>query len=421
LALHFNYGSKLVGDSTWREIKKKPVFDFDEPNLLIEPLTGFIRDWTRSLPRELSTLGSSDKDQATPPELADFVELNQSLMRFDQKSLPVLRKAAQTFVSCVHSMNLEPHQAWSQIWDTQGDGAGGEQKVNWGALHALDKFTQDFRSQEGEGLEHIISPLAASEQMVRTAFSTAVWKDFTATWNAVMSKYEKQGFQVSFPFMPHAEKEAPLGDLMNFFQDLEALAETFHLMPKADDGKQPAVPPAAAQGGQAVFPMAKRMIKDMQAGQRKRFLDLCLGFRSFIEGRSLEKPLVIKAAMVPGVVGHYVHWVRVAFADGTHYDLNVYGKPPVEIPVQGREGSVTFEGLDVNKIPTTAFTMTQGDLALLQLPYAFGVPQDLDRKHWLVEGRLPSIEEPGKMIPFQLNLLFNQGTPEPLFWPERAQ
>jgi hypothetical protein len=65
--------------------------------------------------------------------------------------------------------------------------------------------------------------------------------------------------------------------------------------------------------------------------------------------------------------------------------------------------------------------MTQGDLALLQLPYAFGVPQDLDRKHWLVEGRLPSIEEPGKMIPFQLNLLFNQGTPEPLFWPERAQ
>ena len=421
LALNLKLGADSLQEAGWEDIKKEPLFDLEQPEILIQPISQFIRDWKRSLPRELASLGQGDNPQAASPELADFEETNKLLLRFEQNHLPNLRKAAQAFVGCVHNLSLSPHRAWSQIWSTSGPGASGQNPVSWGALHSLENFIQAFKSQEGDSLQQIITPLAALEKKVRNVFERSVVDDFLNTWNALLTKYEKLGFNVSFPFMPQGERETELNDLIHFFQDLETLGKTYHIVqqPPNKDAAPAALPGDALNT--AVFPEAKRIIKLMQSGQRQSFIEQCVKFRQFIEGRSLDQPLSAQVAMVPGEIGRLVHWVRLAFANGNHYDLNVYGKPPVEVPVHGREGTVTFQGLDVNKIPVTAFKFTQGDLAFLQLPYSFGAHLDQDRKHWLVEGRLPSVDEPGKMVPFKVNLLFNQGLPQPLFWPVKAR
>ncbi len=406
----FEFGGNLLNEQPWSEIKRDPVFATGDAYALVSPVSEFLNDWIQDLPHEFMSFGKLGSKNPPPRELGEFLALNQSIIRFREKWLPRLRKAAQQFVTCVHDLDLDPARAWAQIWNTAGPGASGRDRVSWGALMALSGFRDAFEAENGQVLENITGTLVDIQSNLIAIFQGAVVRDFNRQWQALLHKYQKLGFDQAFPFNLRGKSEIDRRQLADFFEELRGLAQAYALLPRKTQGK-----PA---GSELAAP-ARRVQSLILLGGREQFIQSCLALEKFLSPRGRRSPLKAKVRLKPGGIGSQVHWVRLQLGRGGHYDLNVYGRPAVTIDLQEEADAVTFQALDMNKNPLASFTATRGDHALLQLPYAWGTTSDPARKVWIIHGRVPSVASPGKMIPFQMEMTFNTSLPELPKWPSR--
>jgi hypothetical protein len=274
----------------------------------------------------------------------------------------------------------------------------------------MSGFRDAFEADNGPVLENLTGALVDVERNVVQAFEEAVLADFTRQWNALLIKYEKLGFAEAFPFAMQGEREISRKNLMDFINELEALVRSFALLQPRTPGK-----PA----GTKLVQRADRLLARMKQNGDLEFVRSCLALKAFLTARGLTKPRQVIVKLIPGDIGRHVHWVRIQLGQGGRYDLNVYGKPPATIPLHAGTGALTYQGLDMNKNPLASLTVTKGDFALLQLPYSWGGTKDPQRKVWTVEGRIPSVAQPGRMIPFQMVMTFSQSLPELPKWPSR--
>ncbi len=406
----FEFGGTLLNEQPWDQIKRNPVYATGDAYALVAPVSEFLDDWVQELPHQFLAFGKPGSKNPPPRELNNFLALNQSIMRFREKWLPRLRKAAQQFVTCVHDMDLDPSRAWAQIRNSAGPGASGRRSVSWGALMALSEFRDAFVAENGQVLDNITGTLVAIQNNLIAIFQGAVVSAFDRQWQALLEKYQKLGFDRTFPFSLQGKGEIDRRQLDEFFEELRGLAQAYDLLPPKDRAK-PAGPGLAAP--------ARRVQDLILLGGRRRFIQSCLALEEFLSPRRRRTPLEAKVRLKPGSIGSQVHWVRLQLGQGGHYDLNVYGRPALTIPLQGNAASVTFQALDMNKNPMASFTATRGDHALLQLPYTWGTTSDPARKVWIIHGQVPSLASPGKMIPFQMEMTFNTSLPELPKWPSR--
>lgn len=404
----FVFAGNVTGLQSWRDLKAQPIFATGDPNSLISAISGFANQWAQNVPPEFLAFSDSGGKEPTPPELRQFLALNSALLQFNHRWLGPLRKAAQQFVGCVHDMDLNPAKAWSQIVDTAGAGASGQTSVSWGALNAFSAFRNSFEQSEGPVLENITGTLVDIQRNAIDSLQGAVRGDFARTWKDFLAKYQAEGFDRSFPFQARATRSVSRQELDAFFTDLDGLAASYAL-------ERPAG--ARAASGQATNPYASRVMASLRSGGRVAFIKKCQILAAFLAGTGAKRPLKVTVRLVPGEVGRYFHWVRLRFGRGGSYDLSVYGQDSVTVELSQVGGPLSFVGLDVAGNPQTQSTPITGDFSLLQLPYALGSSRDPRRRHWSVTGSLPSVAGPGTMIPFTLELEFNQPLPELPKWP----
>ncbi|MCB2188040.1 MAG: hypothetical protein KQJ78_16595 [Deltaproteobacteria bacterium] len=423
LARRFTYAQDLLDLKNWNSLKQASLFSLGDGEALVAPVSDFLREWQRSLPQDLLSAlngggsGGAAASKAPPRELADFADLNQNLMQFKDTYLATMRKASDQFVRCVHDMYLDPAQAWNQIWSTQGPGGSGSRTVFWGALEALNQFQDSYENQTGPVLIQITGPAVAVENNVSSAFQQALLGVFQKRWDALLSRYEQAGYPQNFPFTASAEGEVPRDGLMTFLSELNTLSQSFALTDQPAAGSQAGGAAASQTPGPDIYPLASKIRGSMATPSRVRFLNQTAAFQSFLEGRNLKEPRTVTVSLTPGQIGRYVHWVRLMLGNGAYYDLNVYGKPAEKIVLNQPEQSVTLQGLDVNLNPLNSLDVTRGDFALLHMVYAWGATQDPKRQKWVVDAALPSADEPGKMIPFQMVLTFSESLPQLPRWP----
>ena len=412
LANKFNFAKDLGMAADWAAFKKEPVFALGDGESMIEPISEFLRDWERELPQGLLNLATGGTKSPVPPELRDFVDMHKEMMKFRDRYLPTLRLAAINFARCVHDMDLDPSKAWKQIWQSQGPGASGQNTVTWGNLEALSTFRDAFEAKEGPVLESFTRPLVALQNSVTDAFQRDLVTSFEQNWNRLIGDYAKLGYPEAFPFYLHGKREVSLQNLMDFFGKLESLGGGYALLNTAK--------PDAVQAAK-LYPVAGKILNKFKQNGRLDFIQSCLGLKSYLEERKLTKPRSIKAKLIPGEIGRHLHWVRLSLGSGANYDMNVYGKPAVTILMAQNVGSVTMQGLDVKKDPLTSVVATRGEMALLQLPYTLGATKDPQRKKWLLEGQLPSVESPGEMVPYRIEMEFSESLPTLPSWPKGMQ
>ena len=412
LANKFQFAKDIAGAADWADFKREPVFALGDGESLVEPIGQFLRDWERELPQALLNLASGGAKTPVPPELSDFVDMHKEMMTFRDRYLPTLRRAAINFVRCVHDMDLNPSKAWQQIWKSQGPGASGQDTVTWGNLEALSFFRDAFEAKEGPVLENFTRPLVMLQNSITDAFQRDLMASFEQNWNQLIGRYGKLGYAEAFPFYLHGKREVGLQNLLDFFGKLESLGGGYSLLNTADQKAAKAV---------KLYPVAGKILNKFKENGRLDFIQSCLALKAYLEERDLKKPRSIQARLVPGEIGRHLHWVRIALGTGANYDLNVYGKPVVTIPMPASVGSVTMQGLDVKKDPLTSTVATRGEMALLQLPYLLGGTKDPQRRKWLLEGQLPSVASPGEMVPYQIEMNFSQPLPELPRWPKEVQ
>ena len=411
LANKFNFAKGLGQAADWTDFKKESIFALGDGEALVEPISEFLRDWERELPQSLLNLAAGASKTPVPPELRDFVDMHKEMMKFRDRYLSTLRRAAINFVRCVHDMDLDPSKAWQQIWKSQGPGASGQDTVTWGNFEALSNFRDAFEAKEGPSLESFTRPLVALQNAVTDAFQRDLMGSFDQNWNRLLKKYSDLGYPEAFPFYLHGKREVGLQNLLGFFAKLQSLGGGYALL-NTDNKK--------ADSALKLYPAARKILNKFKENGRLEFIKSCMAFKAYLEEHGLKKPRSITARLVPGEIGRHLHWVRLALGTGANYDLNVYGKPTVTILMTPGVDSVTMQGLDVKKDPLTSTVVTKGGMALLQLPYALGATKDPQRKKWLLQGQLPSVASPGGMVPYQMEMNFSESLPELPRWPNEV-
>jgi hypothetical protein len=63
---------------------------------------------------------------------------------------------------------------------------------------------------------------------------------------------------------------------------------------------------------------------------------------------------------VPGPIGVYFHWLRINSGNGTAEDIDVYGKPAVEMSLESGDRSVTM-------IPVKLFVVWSASFQVLAI------------------------------------------------------
>ena len=342
-------------------------------------------------------------ENGPPSELRSFEKLYTEARLFQSDYLPKLRVSTSDFAKCVQAMNANATVAWQTLRDSSGGPLVTEQEISWAKLKGLSAFREVYEQDRGSVCRVITRQMEQIETHVIGAFATELVTTYRSETERIIKKYSRMDIGTKFPFRsngPPADEEV----LFGFFDDLNMLSKRYEL----DQGLFRVSPEGEKT---PINPAARSIVHALLSDQWRHFYQDCMALEAFLYKDGSPRSHKLKASMVPGPAGAHFHWLRIAFGSGAAYDLNLYGKPVVEMNLMAENRSLTLHGLDAAKIPQASTMVAKGERAFLQMVYLFGTPLDADRKSWLVDVELPLSVDPSFSVRCTIKLEFNESLP----------
>ncbi|MEE9611200.1 MAG: type VI secretion system protein, partial [Desulfatiglandales bacterium] len=393
----------ILNAKSWYEIKSMEIFRKGDGVAMVTPINDFLDQWIQYIPQSIRALAKGEAGVKHYPELSGFEKLLKEIMVLQETYMGKLRISANNFAKSIQAMDMDVGVAWQQLRDSPWPNEKIDQLVSWKNLQNLHFFKESLEMEKGPIGRAITSQLEQIETHVFNIYRTELIKMHQSKRKEIFNKYDKLGIADKFPFRVDGPQMADVL-LRKFFDDLNSLKDHFELAEGLYrlDPKGKKVP---------LYSVAQGIVKEMMGERWKRFYEECSNLESFLFKKRTPRVHKFQASMVPGPIGSYFHWARMAFGDGTFKDINVYGEPTAEITMLPKDRSITIQGLDAARMPQVSKEVAKGDYALLQMIYLFGKPMDVERTTWLVDVELPMSENPSFNVESTFKLVFKEGLP----------
>ncbi len=408
-----NFQQDIMAANSWYEIKALEIFRKGDGMALVTPIKSYLQNWVESMPLALRDLTKEGDEIKHYPELRAFTNKLKEMIILKDSFLPKLRVGAVDFAECIQAMPADVGAAWQILRDSAWSPGMIGPKVSWINLQSFSSFRKSLEMERGDVNQEILRQLTEIEFHVTDTFKRDLIGAYRNEKEQFFKKYNLANYGLKFPFRIDGPQISDAA-LLQFFEDLNKLAHHFELQ----EGFQQ----VGADGVKAdIAPVAKRIVNELVDNEWMRFYEDSNALQNFLFKKGMVRVHKYTASLKPGAIGTYFHWLRINLGDSVIKDINVYGKPVIDLNMRAEDGSVTLHGLDAARMPQATALVTEGDHALLQMIYLYGKAMDAERMIWLVNLEIPLSINPSFAVKFAIKFVFSEGLPNLPVWPSLSQ
>jgi IcmF-related N-terminal domain len=400
----------LQDATTWRAIKGHPIFAIGDGITLADKINVFLNQWLAEIPQHIISLVKDTDNAPQYPEMAGFANLIRNVQVLQSAYMPKLRVSMRDFVSCIQALNMDVNKAWQQLRSSPEESPGPGEPVSWQNFLALSAFKKSFEIDRGVVARTITEQLTQIEKHVSITFENELLALYQTDQSQYIERLKKMGIENYFPFKLNGPCMT-VEEMLKFFSQLKILNAKFKIVQPAPAPAEKDKSDPSTQTEPAVAPGAARILNALSDNRWNRFYTDCMALESFLFDNRTPRQLKLKVSVVPGDVGQYYHWIRLALGNGTIRDINVYGDPSVDMTLTVPDRTVSLEGLDAAKVSQASLKITKGDFALLKMLYLYGRAENIDRTTWVAEHEMPMAIDPSISIKAKLRFDLEEGLP----------